>query len=94
MNQSFVDAMSLIHIVVGAGFRLFRVPLWLTLVAAIAWEVVEHVLKIHHPEMFVFPSQDSPANSIGDVLCAALGWGLAGWISRASDRRRARRTSP
>jgi hypothetical protein len=94
MNQSFVDAMSLVHIGVGIGFGLFRVPLWLTLVIAVAWEVAEHVLKIHHPQMFMFPSQDSLANATGDVLCAALGWVLAGWISRASGRRRARRTAP
>jgi hypothetical protein len=94
MNQSFVDAMSLVHIVVGIGFGLFRVRLWLTMVVAVAWEVAEHVLKIYHPRMFVFPSQDSLANATGDVLCAALGWGLAGWINRASGRRRARRTGP
>ena len=98
VNQSFVDAMSLVHIGVGIGFGLFRVRLWLTLVVAVVWEVAEHVMKNHWPQMFVFPSQDTLANAIGDVLCAALGWGLAGWISRASaranDRRRARRTDP
>jgi hypothetical protein len=93
MNQTFVDAMSLVHIVVGIGFGLFRIRLWLTLLVAVAWEVAEHVLKIHFPQKFVFPSQDSLANATGDVLCAGLGWMLAGWISRASGRRRARRTA-
>ena len=94
MNQSFVDAMSLVHIGVGIGFGLFRFRLWQTLVVAIAWEVAEHYLKIRWPQMFMFPSQDSLANSTGDVLCAGLGWGLAGWINRASGRRRAPRTGP
>jgi hypothetical protein len=94
MNQSFVDAMSLVHIGVGIGFGLFRVRLWQTLVVAVLWEVAEHVLKIRWPQAFVFPSQDTLANASGDVLCAGLGWALAGWINRASDRRRARRTAP
>jgi len=70
------------------------VPLWLTLAIATAWEVAEHVLKLRFPQAFVFPSQDSLANATGDVLCAGLGWVMAGWISRASGRRRARRTAP
>jgi hypothetical protein len=94
MNQTFVDAMSLVHLAVGIGFGLFRVRLWLTLGIATAWEVAEHFLKIRWPQAFVFPSQDSLANATGDVLCAGLGWVMAGWISRANGRRRARRTSP
>jgi hypothetical protein len=98
VNQSFVDAMSLVHIGVGIGFGLFRVRLWQTLLIAIAWEVAEHVLKIHWPQMFMFPSQDTLTNATGDVLCAGLGWGLAGLINRSSarrnDRRRGRRTDP
>jgi hypothetical protein len=94
MNQTFVDAMSLVHIVVGIGFGLFRIRLWQTLLVAVAWEVAEHLLKTRFPQKFVFPSQDSLANATGDVLCAGLGWLLAGWISRASGRRRGRRTAP
>jgi hypothetical protein len=94
VNHAFLDAMSLVHLGVGVGFRLFRVRWWLTLLIAVAWEVVEHVLKIRHPQMFVFPSQDSLANSTGDVLCAMAGWLLAGPLSRASGRRRAPRTNP
>ena len=92
MNETFLDAMSLVHVGVGSGFRLFRVPLWATVIIAVAWEIVEHVLKTSHPRWFVFPSQDSLPNSIGDVLCAVVGWGLAGLISGANGRRRAHRT--
>jgi predicted cobalt transporter CbtA len=94
MNHSFLDAMSLVHVGVGMGFGLFRVRWWLTLLVAVLWEVAEHVLKIHRPQMFMFPSQDSLANAIGDVLCTGVGWALAGPISRASGRRRGRRTAP
>ena len=98
MNQSLFDPMSLIHVGVGIGFGLFRVPWWGTLLVAVLWEVAEHVLKIHRPQMFMFPSQDSWPNAIGDVLCALIGWSLAGPISRvgagANDRRRARRRDP
>jgi hypothetical protein len=94
MNHAFLDAMSLIHLGVGIGFGLFRIRLWLTLLVAVLWEVAEHVLKIHEPQMFVFPSQDSLRNAAGDVLCALVGWALAGPISRASGRRPAPRTGP
>ena len=100
MNNWCVDAMSLAHLAVGIGFGLFRVRLGVLLVVAIAWELAEHVLKIHFPRAFLFPSQDSLANAAGDVLCAALGWKLAGWISdvsalrAANGPRRARRKAP
>jgi len=92
MNHWFLDAMSLVHLVVGIGFGLFRMRLRVTLAVAVAWEIAEHFLKIRWPGMFLFPSQDSLANAIGDVLCAAVGWSLAGWISGVNGRRRARRT--
>jgi hypothetical protein len=92
VNHAFLDGMSLVHVGVGLGFGLFRVPWWLTLLIAIAWEVAEHILKIQRPQMFVFPSQDSLANASGDVLCAMVGWWLAGPVSRASGRKRAPRT--
>lgn len=91
MNQWCIDAMSLAHLGVGIGFGLFRVRLWVLLAVAVGWEVAEHVLKIRWPQAFLFPSQDSLANAAGDVLCAALGWKLSGWISARSGLRRARR---
>jgi len=100
MNHWFVDGMSLIHLVIGIGLGLFRVRLWLMLAVAITWEVAEHVLKIHRPAMFVFPTQDSLMNALGDILFAAVGWmlagriGAAGGVNPASDRRPARRTIP
>jgi hypothetical protein len=83
MNHSLFDAMSLVHVAVGLGFRLFRIQLWLTMLVAVTWEVAEHVLKIHYPQMFVFPSQDSLANAVGDIVCALVGWLLAGRLTRA-----------
>ena len=97
MNHWCFDAMSLAHLAVGIGFGLFRVRLGVMLAVAITWEVAEHVLKIYWPGAFLFPSQDSLANVVGDILCAALGWKLAGWIRRApsaaNDPQRARRTA-
>ena len=86
--------MSLVHLGVGIAFGLFRIGLGPTLAVAVGWEVLEHVLKDHAPQMFVFPSQDSLANSIGDVLSAVVGWYLAGPISRASGRKPAPRRDP
>jgi hypothetical protein len=94
MNQAMFDAMSLVHLGVGMCMRLFRLPLWLAALIAVAWEIAEHVLKAHWPQMFVFPSQDSLANASGDVACALVGWLVAGAISGARGRRRALRTDP
>lgn len=87
MNHGFVDGMSFIHGGVGIVMGLFRLSLPITLIVAVAWEVAEHLLKIHHPQMFVFPSQDSLANAVTDVVFAAIGWALAGPIRRAGRRR-------
>jgi len=59
-----------------------------TLAVAVGWEVTEHVLKNVVPAWFPHPTQDTLANSIGDVLSTAVGWGLAA----AALARRPRRT--
>lgn len=86
MNHVFVDGMSLIHLGVGIAMGLFRIPFVVTMAVAVVWEVAEHALKIQYPHMFMFPSQDTLANASFDVVCAAIGWLLAGRINRARVR--------
>lgn len=77
LNHGFLDPYSLVHGLVGAVAALFGLGLAGTMAIAIGWEVAEHVLKNVDPAAFPHPTQDTLANSIGDVLSTAAGWGLA-----------------
>jgi len=77
INTAFLDPYSLVHALVGVVLVVFGLGLMPALAVAITWEVVEHVLKNIVPQVFPHPSQDTLANSIGDVLSTAVGWGLA-----------------
>jgi hypothetical protein len=92
INRALFDPYSLVHGLVGVvlaalGFRL--IPM---LLVAVGWEVVEHVLKNVIPSAFPHPSQDTLANSAGDVLSTVIGWAAA-WPFTGGARRRARRSS-
>jgi len=77
INYAFVDPYSLAHAAVGAILGLLGLRLGGLLAIAIGWEVAEHVLKNLIPAAFPHPTQDTLANSIGDVLSALLGWAVA-----------------
>ena len=77
INYPFVDPYSLVHAAVGAIFGLLGLRLAWVLAIAIGWELAEHVLKNLVPAVFPHPTQDTLANSIGDVLCALLGWAIS-----------------
>ena len=59
---------------------------WSTLALAISWELVEHLLKNLIPSIFPHPTQDTLANSAGDVLSTMS----AGASTRAVRNARAR----
>jgi hypothetical protein len=59
---------------VGVAMARLGFGLLPTLVLAVGWEVAEHVLKNLIPGVFPHASQDSLANSIGDVLASTVGW--------------------
>ena len=77
INHAFFDPYSLVHGVVGIlaavvlGFGFFA-----TLALAVGWELVEHVLKNVVPGIFPHPTQDTFANSAGDVVATMIGWML------------------
>jgi hypothetical protein len=78
VNYALFDVYSLAHgsigviaaLVVGLGF-------WSTLALAVGWELAEHLGKNLVPRLFPFPTQDTLANSVGDVLSTLAGWALA-----------------
>jgi hypothetical protein len=77
INYAFVDPYSLAHAAVGVMLGLLGVRLGPLLAIAVGWEVAEHVFKDLIPAVFPHPTQDTLANSTGDVLSALIGWGIA-----------------
>lgn len=86
LNHGFLDPYSLVHGLVGVVAALFGLRLGGTMAIAIGWEVTEHLLKNLAPTAFPHPTQDTLANSAGDVLSTALGWAVA---ALARERQRA-----
>lgn len=81
INYAFVDPYSLAHAAVGALLGLLGLRLGGLLAIAIGWELAEHVLKNLIPAVFPHPTQDTLANSTGDVLSALLGWAISRGIT-------------
>lgn len=77
INGDMFDRFSLLH--AGFGYICGKAGVGLTGVSllAIAWEFAERDLKKRHPSIFPHPSQDSPANAVGDVIIAIAAWSLA-----------------
>lgn len=76
INYPPIDRYSLLHGLVGVAAAVMGLSFWSTLGIAVAWEVVEHVLKNIVPALFRYPSQDTLINSMGDVLSTLVGWAL------------------
>ena len=76
INHGFVDPWTLVHGLVGVVAAGLGFGLWSTLALAISWEVAEHLLKNLIPAMFPHPTQDTLANSAGDILATMVGWGM------------------
>jgi hypothetical protein len=87
INHAFVDPYSVAHAAVGLLLGLLGVGLGPLLAIAVGWEVAEHVLKDLIPAIFPHPTQDTLANSTGDVLSALLGWAIAHRAARSRAQR-------
>jgi hypothetical protein len=77
INYAPVDRYSLAHGLIGVAAGLIGLGFWQTAGIAVAWEIVEHVLKNLVPSLFAYPSQDTLVNSVGDVISTLLGWAVA-----------------
>jgi hypothetical protein len=80
INYPFIDPFTLVHAAVGVLLSVVGVGLAPTLLIATGWEVIEHLLKNCTPQLFVFPSQDTLRNALGDVAATAFGWFLVRWV--------------
>jgi hypothetical protein len=89
LNYPFFDVYSLAHAAVGALLRLSGLAVGWLLLIAVGWEIAEHLLKNLVPAVFPHATQDTLANSIGDVLSALAGWFVAARAAAAAHTRRA-----
>jgi hypothetical protein len=83
INHGFVDPWTLVHGLVGVAAAVLGFGLWSTLALAISWEVAEHLLKNLIPMMFPHATQDTLANSAGDILATMVGWAMTRAVRNA-----------
>jgi hypothetical protein len=88
INYPPFDRYSPFHGLIGVAAALIGLGFWPTLGIAVGWEIVEHIGKNLVPSAFVYPTQDTLANSIGDVLSTLFGWGLTTAVRRHQALRR------
>jgi hypothetical protein len=77
-NHGPLDLFSVVHGLAGMAFGVLGLSLLPTMIIAVGWEALEHVLKNACPVAFVHPTQDTLANAGSDVVSTALGW----WTGR------------
>jgi hypothetical protein len=87
INYAPLDRYSLAHLFIGVTAGLAGLGFGQTLGIAVGWELVEHVLKNLVPSLFAYPTQDTLANSVGDVLSTLLGWAVATAIRQRRELR-------
>ncbi len=87
INFAFVDPYSLLHAAVGMILGLVGMRLSWLLAVAVGWELGEHIFKNLIPSMFPHPTQDTLANSIGDLLSALVGWAVGRRVAAARAHR-------
>ena len=76
INHPFLDPYSLVHAAVGALLAALGARLGILLFITVGWELAERVLKDFVPAIFPHPTQDTLANSAGDILSALAAWYL------------------
>jgi len=89
LNYAPFDRYSLVHGLVGFIAAWIGLGFWSTLGIAVAWEFVEHLLKNMLPMFFSHPTQDTLANSAGDVLSTLMGWAATTAVRRRQTFRHA-----
>mgnify|MGYP001610072195 CR=1 FL=1 len=83
VNYGAFDRFTLVHFLIGVGYGLLALELWVTAVLAIAWEVLEDFLKASVPMLFPHGTRDTLRNAAGDVAAVLTGWILTYWLLRA-----------
>ena len=76
VNETPFDRFTLAHVIVGYLLKRSGWSAESTLLAAVAWEVVEPALKESMPDAFPHPEKDGTENKVVDVVATMIGWSL------------------
>ena len=74
VNIAPIDTFTLGHAAVGSLLGLLGLRAGEALIFAVGWEMAERPLKVRYPTFFPRHTQDSPTNSIVDVVATMIGW--------------------
>jgi len=82
INGDFIDRFTLAHLASGVALGMAGASVPFALLLGALWEVAEGPLKNSYPTAFPYPSQDAPANQLGDILAVAGGAILAQLLTK------------
>lgn len=74
INESVVDIWTATHFVWGVFARAINLPLWLTVLLAFVFELLETPLERLFPAIFPYRTTDTLRNAAGDVGGVTAGW--------------------
>ena len=97
MGKAMLDQYSLLHAAVGVISYFWGLPLWLTVVGHVLFELLENTqtgmniingLRIGGHALWPGgkPFADSAVNSVGDTMATLAGWLLAAWLDDFGQR--------
>lgn len=83
INYAVLDRFTAAHFLIGAGYGLVDLELWIVVALATGWEVVEDLLKALVPKLFPHATRDTLRNAAGDVMAVLGGWAVTCLLLRA-----------
>ncbi len=75
-EQPIIDRWTTGHASVGVLYGVTKMPWWVALGLAIAWEVIENPLKDRYPDFFPDSMHDSSPNAVVDAAAVMVGYFL------------------
>ena len=81
INYGWVDRFTIVHFLIGCTYGWLNVNVWIMLMLAIGWEVIENALKANLPFIFPHGTADTLKNIIGDCVAVVIGW----WIIKLAN---------
>ncbi len=68
VNYGAFDRIRAVHFLIGVGYGVLGLELWVAFALAITWETVEDVLKALVPIIFPHDPRDTICNAVGGVV--------------------------
>lgn len=89
INHDPLDRFTFAHAASGAVMGLFRLPWWVALLTAVAWDMIERPLKAGFPQWFPHYTQDTPQHVVCDAAAWMIGWAATYQLMTWRERRKA-----